>query len=260
MGRIVPAVSRALDILELFLTDDSATLGAPDIARRLELPRTTVHELVHTLLARGYLAPAAGESGRLQLGPRLHQLGGRYAERLDLAAEARRSARWAAEQCGETVHVALLEGAEVVYIAKVDSTHAVRMASAVGRRLPAHCTGVGKALLAALDEAELAALYPDGRPLSAMTSHTVTEPARLRAELAEVRKTGVATEYCESNPDVACVAAQVRDAEGQVTAALSISVPVLRWSDARAAELAEIAAAGAGDMSARLGWGGGQLH
>lgn len=160
MGRLVPAVTRALDILELFL-DGDGTLSAPDIVRRLQLPRTTVHELVTTLAARKYIVPVAGQSGRYRLGVRPYQLGARYAEYLDLAAEGQQVARTVAETCDETVHVAILEDTDVIYIAKVDSTHAVRMVSAAGRRLPAHCTSVGKMLLASLPEPEVAARFPD---------------------------------------------------------------------------------------------------
>jgi len=238
--------------LELFL-DGDGTLSAPEIVRRLQLPRTTVHELVTTLVARAYLAPVPSTPGRYRLGVRSYQLGSRYAEQLDLAAEGQQVARLVAETCDETVHVAILEGTDVIYIAKVDSTHAVRMVSAAGRRLPAHCTSVGKMLLASLPETELTARIPDGAELSAMTPNSITDPAVLRAELAEIRERGVAVECRESNPDVSCVAAPVRDRSGRVVAALSISVPMIRWSEERNAELARLAGKGAVELSERLG-------
>ncbi|GHH84141.1 transcriptional regulator [Streptomyces sulfonofaciens] len=255
MGRLVPAVTRALDILELFL-DGDGTLSAPEIVRKLQLPRTTVHELVTTLVARSYLVPLPDTPGRYRLGVRPYQLGSRYAEQLDLAAEGRQVARLVAETCDETVHVAILEDTDVIYIAKVDSTHAVRMVSAAGRRLPAHCTSVGKMLLASLPEAELAARIPDDARLSAMTPNSITDPAALRTALVEIRARGTAVESRESNPDVSCVAAPVRDRSGRVVAALSISVPMSRWSDERRAELARLAAKGAADLSERLGYRG----
>lgn len=161
MGRLVPAVTRALDILELFL-DGDGTLSAPDIVRKLQLPRTTVHELVTTLAARSYIVQVPGQPGRYRLGVRPYQLGSRYAEQLDLAAEGQQVARSVAETCDETVHVAILEGTDVIYIAKVDSTHAVRMVSAAGRRLPAHCTSVGKMLLASFPSLSSAPGSPTG--------------------------------------------------------------------------------------------------
>ncbi|WP_309055762.1 IclR family transcriptional regulator, partial [Streptomyces sp.] len=221
--------------------------------RRLQLPRTTTHELVSTLVARNYLVSVPDQPGRYRLGVRTYQLGSRYAEELDLAAEGRQVAQEVAETCGETVHVALLEDMDVIYIAKVDSTHAVRMVSAAGRRLPAHCTAVGKMLLATLPEAELEARL-DGRELTAMTPNSLTDPDALRAALAEIRILGVAVEQRESNPDVSCVAAPVRDRAGRVVAALSISVPVHRWHEERENELTALAVRGAGDLSARLGF------
>ncbi|MFE1951718.1 IclR family transcriptional regulator [Streptomyces sp. NPDC059524] len=252
MGRLVPAVTRALDILELFL-DGDGTLTAPDIVRKLQLPRTTVHELVSTLAARQYLVQEPGQPGRYRLGVRPYQLGSRYAEQLDLAAEGREVARAVAETCDETVHVAILEDTDVIYIAKVDSTHAVRMVSAAGRRLPAHCTSVGKMLLASLPEPELDARIPDDAELAGMTENSITDPAALRAHLAAIRARGVAVESRESNPDVSCVAAPVRDRTNRVVAAISVSVPMVRWSEAREAELAELVVKGAADLSERLG-------
>lgn len=251
MGRLVPALTRAMDILELFLEGDG-TLTAPDVIRRLGLPRTTVHELLSTLAARSYLVALPDQPGRYRLGVRTYQLGSRYAEQLDLAAEGQQVAREVAETCDETVHVAVLEDTDVIYIAKVDSTHAVRMVSAAGRRLPAHCTSVGKMLLAMLPQAELEARLAH-HELVAMTPGSLTDPAALRAELDRVRERGTAVEHRESNPDVSCVAAPVRDSGGRVVAALSISVPMIRWSDEREDELARLASNGANALSARLG-------
>ncbi|MER7723027.1 IclR family transcriptional regulator [Streptomyces sp. NPDC096323] len=251
MGRLVPAVTRALDVLELFL-DGDGTLSAPEVTRRLQLPRTTVHELLTTLAARSYLVTVPGQPGRYRLGVRTYQLGSRYAEQLDLAAEGQQVARQVAETCGETVHVAILEGTDVIYIAKVDSTHAVRMVSAAGRKLPAHCTSVGKMLLAALPERELDARLA-GLELTGMTPNSITDEGELRAALTSVRERGIALEHRESNPDVSCVAAPVRDRSGQVVAALSVSVPMIRWSQEREAELATLAVEGAEALSGRLG-------
>ncbi|SDK22419.1 IclR family transcriptional regulator [Streptomyces indicus] len=256
MGRLVPAVTRALDILELFL-DGEGTLSAPDITRKLGLPRTTVHELVTTLAARSYLVPVPEQPGRYRLGVRSYQLGSRYAEQLDLAAEGQRVAREVAETCDETVHVAILEDLDVIYIAKVDSIHAVRMVSAAGRRLPAHCTSVGKMLLASLPADELDARLAEAGELDAMTHNSITDHDELRSALAGIRARGIATEHRESNPDVSCVAAPVRDRAGRVVAALSVSVPMIRWTEEREEELAELAAKGARDLSESLGFRGG---
>ncbi|MFD4459014.1 IclR family transcriptional regulator [Nocardia sp. NPDC058480] len=253
MSRLVPAVTRALDILELFLTDRDA-LSAPEIVAALQLPRTTVHELISTLVTRRYLEPAG--NGRYRLGVRTHQLGSRYADQIDLISEGEHAAQRTSGLCKETVHVATLEDTSVIYIAKADSTHTVRMVSAAGRRLPAHCTAVGKMLLASLPHERLRQLYPEGRTLTAMTPNSVTDPAALFVELAETQHRGVAIEECQSNPDVSCIAAPVLDRTGNVVAAMSISVPSIRWSGQRRAELQELVIAGAAELSERLGFRG----
>jgi len=251
MGRVVPAVSRALDILELFL--DRPTLSAPEITDRLDLPRTTVHELLGTLVERAYLVPVGGQPARFRLGMRVFQLGASFADQLDLAREAQDVAHDIAAACDETVHIAVLDGADVVYIAKVDSTHPVRMVSAVGRRLPAHCTAVGKVLLSGLTPEAIEARFPRSRQLPAMTPHSITSLSRLRAELAEVRRLGVAYDHCESNDAVHCVAAPVHDHTGAMVAGMSISVPTTRWTEQRQREWSGLVARGAAALSARLG-------
>ncbi len=252
MARAVPALMRALDILELFLT--GTDYSAPEITARLGLPRTTVHELLTTLVARSYLAPDPDKPNRYRLGIRVFQLGSAFAERLDLARESQAISREVAAACDETVHVAVLDGTDVVYIAKVDSTHPVRLVSAVGRRLPAHCTGVGKMLLSGLSEEALDARYPKDRPLPAMTPRSITSPTRLKQHLAEIRQRGLAYDYCESNDAAACVAAPVYDASGAMVAAMSISVPILRWNDQRREELGHLVAEGARRLSTQLGY------
>lgn len=250
MARAVPAVERAFDVLELFLDTDE--LSAPEITAKLGLPRTTVHELVGTLGERGYLMPAGRGSNKFRLGVRGFQLGSAYAERLDLAREGGLVAEEIAERCQETVHVGVRDGTEVLYVAKVDSSHPVRMVSAVGRRLPAHCTAVGKALLAALPRTEVDELYGN-RKLKAMTEHSIATRKELRAELDQVLEAGVAREYCESNEAAACVAAPVRDHTGDVVAAISIAVPILRWNEETEAALRDLIGEGARTLSERLG-------
>jgi DNA-binding IclR family transcriptional regulator len=150
------------------------------------------------------------------------------------------------------VHVAIRDGADVIYVAKVDSTHPVRMVSATGRRLPAHVTAVGKMLLSAVSDTELEALYPNP-DLPGLTPHSIRGREQLRRALADVRRDRVAWDECESNTAVNCVAAPVYDAAGAMVAAMSISVPTVRWSAAHASRYGELVRRGAADLSARLG-------
>ncbi|MEO6821868.1 MAG: IclR family transcriptional regulator [Candidatus Nanopelagicales bacterium] len=249
--RVVPAASRALDILELFL--QAPLLSAADIVNRLGLPRTTVHELVTTLVDRRYLVRVPGQPVRYRVGVRLFQLGSVYAEELELSREAQDVATDVSAACDETVHVAVLEGADVMYIARIESTQPVRMFSAVGRRMPARCTGVGKVLLSGVSGPVLDALYPKGSPLTAMTPNSIVSHARLRAQLKEIAHRGLAYDDAESNADVQCVAAPIYDRSRAMVAAMSISVPTMRWDDVRRDQLSELVLAGARELSERLG-------
>jgi IclR family transcriptional regulator, KDG regulon repressor len=251
MARVVPAVIRALDILELFL--ERPQLSAREVTERLDLPRTTVHELLVTLEARSYLISIPGQPVQYRLGMPLFQLGAAFAGRLDLVREAQSVARDVAAACDEAVHVAVLDGADVIYLVKVDSTHPVRMVSGVGRRLPAHCTAVGKILLADLDPASLDAVLAKGT-LPGMTPDSITDPDHLRAHLERVRAEGVAVDVRESDSAMRCVAAGIRDHSGATIAAMSISAPIIRWTPQAHEERTELVREGAATLSARMGY------
>jgi IclR family transcriptional regulator, KDG regulon repressor len=137
----------------------------------------------------------------------------------------------------------------------VDSTHPVRMVSAVGRRLPAHCTAVGKVLLSGLTTEALDARYPRDRRLAGMTPHSLTSPAKLRTQVTRIRREGVAYDECESNDSVHCVAAPVHDRSGAMVAAMSISTPSIRWDETHRSEWTELVRSGAAALSRRLGHG-----
>jgi DNA-binding IclR family transcriptional regulator len=247
-------VARAVAILQLIRRD--GPLSVPEIAARLELPRSTTHELVHTLASQGCLASTSDGGHRFNLGIALHELGSAYLVGVDLAREGQRVAESISAACGETVHLASLEGVEVVYIVKADSIHAVRMVSAVGRRLPAHCTAVGKVLLSGVPEEDLVRRYGTAKALPAMTAHSIRSFRALAAELDQVRVKGLAFDHCESNPDVCCVGAPVFDHSGAMVAGMSVSVPTSRVDETWPGRLADLVSQGAHELSRRLGFQG----
>lgn len=249
----IPSVERAMKILELFL-DGRKSFSIPEIVDHLNLPRSTAHELVRTLVNLGYLSPARRNSRKFALGLKVFELGGAYASNLDLAREGQDIARAIATKCGETVHVGILENTDIVYIAKVDSIHRVRLISAVGRRIPAHLTALGKMLLSALSDREVKNLYGGAVKLVGMTSSSITTMSRLLDELATIRRRGVAFDNSESTLDVQCVAAPVFNHEGKMVAAMSISVPITRMNLKRRKELTGIIGGGAAELSAHLGY------
>jgi DNA-binding IclR family transcriptional regulator len=253
MAKIITSVKRALEILELFL-GGADSISMPEITDRLKMPRTTVHDLVQTLLAYDYLERTDGQQHRYKLGLRVFELGSAYAAKLDIAEIGQVIAKKVSAACDETVQMAILDGTEAVFIIREDSSHILRLVSMVGTRLPAHCTAVGKMLLSALSEQQLAALYKDGDHLPGMTANSITSLSRLRNELADIRKRGYAYDDCESNPDARCVSAPIYDRKGKICAAMSITVPVTRMKAARKMELVEIVRGGAEELSRRLGY------
>ncbi len=252
MARLTPAVLRTLDILELFV-DGPTALSAADVVRETELPRSTVHELLTTLVSREYLQKNE-DSGAYTLGVKLLHLGNAYAERFDLLGAANTVARELSEQLKETVSVAIRQGSSVFYLAKIESHSLSMIPSAIGQRLPASATGVGKALLSALSDDELANLYPEPKNLPTLTEHSIRTLPELIKELAATRERGYALDRAESAPGLFCVAACVRGVEGTVAAAISTSVPQIRWEQRPEAEWAAPVLAAAAQLSAQLGY------
>jgi IclR family KDG regulon transcriptional repressor len=250
--RKIPSIQRAFDVLELFLQGTRA-LSVPEIVARLNFPRTTVYEIVNTLLACGYLTTVEGQPNRVSLGFKLFELGSAYADNFDLISEGRRVAMDLVAECDETVQMAVRDRTEAVFVAKVDCSRLVRLVSTVGSRLPAHCTGVGKMLLSALPNEEIVDLYRGQRQLTKMTANSITSVSELLKELEMIRRRGLAYDDCESNIDVRCVAAPVYDGRSQMVAAMSFSVLITRMSLSRQDELAGIIRKGAEELSRRLG-------
>jgi IclR family KDG regulon transcriptional repressor len=248
----VKSAARVLDIFELLVQHPSG-LSLSEICSVLELPKSSAHALLLTLVKRGYLREGRRERS-YRLGPALFEIGSAYISSTDLISDGQAIVSEVARTCDETVHLAVLDGADVLYVVKEEGTRTIRMVSAVGKRFPAHGTGVGKILLSALDDEALAERFPAGRPLAALTPKTITDPEVLRAEVAAIRSRGYALDYEESTPGLCCVAAPVYGAAGSIVAGMSISVPNMRFSPARRDELLALVLAHANRLSAILGF------
>lgn len=218
------ATARVLDILEkLSVKREGLTLT--DLSHMLAAPKSSLFPIVHTLEERHYLHQDEG-SGRYTIGSGCWILGAAFAADggLEPIIEIMKKI---VEQCQETCQLGRLDGGNVLYIEKEDSSQTIRMISQVGNRLPANATAIGKALLSGLTDDEIRSLYADGLPR--LTENTVTEMDTLLAQLAEVRASGMATEREESTPQLACWAVPLRR-QDKVFAALSVSVPLFRCS------------------------------
>jgi DNA-binding IclR family transcriptional regulator len=156
-------------------------------------------------------------------------------------------------QTGESAQVGVLDGHEVVYVDRLESAHSLRLFTETGRRVPVHCTSSGKVLLAYLPEAGRHAVLR-AAPLTALTPHTITDPGRLAAELARVRRRGWAEAVNEREIGVASIAAPIRDVTGAVVAAISIGVPLARCGVVALRRQAPVIVEAAEAASRRLGW------
>ena len=247
----VTALLHGLAVLDLF-GRDRTVVGVVDIAKNLGVHRSTASRLAATLASAGYLE-IAGEPGRYRLAPKLATLGELAAVGTDLRRAADGPLRDLVAQLGETAHLGILEGTEAVTIDVIDGWQTVRMHSWVGKRSPAHCSSIGKALLAELSPEEFAVRYPDPG-LEARTPATITRRDALREHLDLVRARGYAEDLEELEEHLCCVAAPVTGRTGSVVASISISGPVSRLRDpAVLATAADAVRATARQISARLG-------
>jgi len=245
------SVRNAARLLKVFLSREES-IGVSELARRLDLGKSTVHRLLTTLAAEG-LIEQDHATGGYRLGLVVFELGEAVRVHLDLHAAAGPVLASLREQTGESSQVGVLDGAQVVYVDRLESSQSLRLFTETGRRVPAHCTSSGKVLLAHLPEADLTALLAS-MDLTAHTPHTVTEPAALRSELDRVRRRGWSEAVNERELGVASVAAPVRDSSGTVVAAISIGAPVIRLAAARRRELGALVVEAGEAVSRRLGW------
>lgn len=221
----VKSAERVLRLIDL-LAQAGDGLTFSELLEELGWPRSSLHGLVVTMVEHGYLTLDA-ETRRYRIGVRLWEVGQVYVEARDLERTCRPVMDRARDTLQETIHLAVLDGLETVYIAKVEAGQPVTLASRIGGRLPAYCVGLGKAMLAGLSDTELERRF-DGVRLHPYTDSTITTLADLRTELEEIRSQGYAVDNGEYTPEIWCVAIPIHDHTGEVVAATSVSIPDMR--------------------------------
>ncbi len=226
-------------------------IGVSELARQTGLNPSNVHRTLQTWAHLGFVAQDAS-SGAYHCTLRLFEWGSRVADGIDVRRLAREPLARLAHQTQETIHLSVLEGADIVYLEKIDSPQPVRAYSEVGGRAPAHCVATGKALLAHAGEAALAALpQPFPRP----TKRTVAHLPALRAQLQQVRRAGYAVNREEWRLGVSGLGAPVFDQSGRAVAAVGLSAPSARLDDTRIRQLGQALAATAQEITLALGGG-----
>lgn len=245
----IRVIDRAMALLQCF-TLDAADLTLADLAARAGISRPTAHRLLSSLVHYRFLEQDP-VTRRYRLGLGLLELGQLVLERLRLAEVARPSLEQLVKVTGETSYLGVLDEAMTMYVAKVEGTFAMRLESSIGSRHPSHCTALGKVLLAGY-EGGVEELYPDP-VLPTMTTRSISDLETLKLEIERVRRTGWAFDDEEYEDGARCIAAPVLDHTGSVVAAVSVSGPVSRFTDAQVDLLsAELLGAGR-EISAALG-------
>lgn len=219
----VKSADRTLEVLEV-LAVSPRPRALTELAHELGIPKSSLHGIIRTMLARGWVeADATGT--RFGLGVRALQVGAAYVDADDAVGLLGSLLDELAQQFGETVHLGRLDGHHVVYLAKRESVHPLRLFSAIGRRLPAHATALGKALLAERRDDEVDRILT--WPLPRLTAHTLIDPATLHADLARARAVGYAVDREENSEGIVCFGVALR-LHTPATDAISVSMPVSR--------------------------------
>ncbi len=247
---MVESADRVLRVLESFGPGErDVSLG--EIAERLNLPKSSVHRLLATLIGHQFVERNP-ETRRYRLGIRLFELGSAAIHERGLHSAAHPALEELSRNTGETCHLAVLSGTEAVYVSKLDGPSSIIMSSRVGGRAPCHATSIGKVLTAWAGEDLFRLLC--SRPLRPYTPHTIPTVKAFEAELARVREQGYALDLEEFEEGLRCIAAPVRDHSGRVVAALGIAGPRRRFEDSQLAALVPIVVEAAGQLSRNLGY------
>ncbi|KIL41479.1 IclR family transcriptional regulator [Gordoniibacillus kamchatkensis] len=225
----VPAVEKADAVLQA-IADRPHRLRLIDLSAELGIHKSSLFSLLATMEALRWVIK--DDADTYALGSAMARFGGAYARHNDLVRAFHREAPAAAAAIGETVQLARLEGTEVLYLAKEEVPSPIRLASDPGMKFPAHATALGKALLSGRSERELHALYPEPQ-LQPLTPYGITAVEALLQEVEQARRGGCAFDLQEAVIGFCCVAAPIRDARGDIAAAVSASMPVHMWESKR---------------------------
>ncbi|HDZ49680.1 hypothetical protein LCGC14_2268790 [marine sediment metagenome] len=245
------ALDKSLAILEM-LSQENSPLSIAELSKKLGIYPSTIHRILDTLRYWRYVEQDS-DTQKYQLGLKVLELGMAKLQGMELVKEAASYLKELQSQSNETVHLAILDEGKVLYLDKEESSHSIRMVSQVGGRLPAHCTGLGKVLLAYLDEEEQEKVIEE-KGLFRFTENTITNKRKLKEELSKVREQGFAEDRGEHEKDVRCLAVPIKDHRGTVIAAVSLSAPAFRMNASKKRKLREILLQAGEDISKRLGY------
>jgi DNA-binding IclR family transcriptional regulator len=243
-------VTKAIYIVEILASKADVGISLAELSSLINMPKSSTHRYLGTLQELG-LAERKDDD-RYCLGAKVIEIAGAFLAKSDLRNESQLVMKELAEKTGETIHLAIPSAREIVYIAKIESPHALGLSSHIGSRLPMYCTSLGKAILAFSNPDLLDAVLLDD--LKARTAHTNTSSTTLRAELVNIRSQGFALDDEENETGIRCVGAPVLDYSGKAIAAISISGPCERVTLELAMDLGPLVWESAKRISKRWGY------
>jgi len=247
----VQVLDRAINILEFIGRQSNGEAGLPELSAAMKLHKTTTHRIAHVLESRGLLRRGL-DSNRYRLGLHLYDLGCQALDHVNIRDEARPLMTRLTFEVGETVHLALLDRAEVLYIERVEAQRSLTMGSKLGARNPVYCTALGKAILAFSPETEVDQILASCR-MEARTRNTITNVLALKRELERIRDRGFAIDDEEIEDGIRCIAAPILNADNRAVAAMSVSGPSSRISPDRFQLIGKTMLKAAQDLSTRIG-------
>jgi DNA-binding IclR family transcriptional regulator len=254
LGRAKPqrlsSVATAARLLKTF-TEGEAEIGVTTLSKRLGVAKSTVYRLASTLVSEGMLEQNR-ENDKYRLGLALFGLGALVRQRMNVSTEARPHIFALREATNETVHLAVPDGPQIIYVYDLESTQAIRQRANLGERKPAFCSAEGRAMLAFAGPDAVNAIIASG--LLPRTPFTDTDPAHLLSALEQVRQKGYAREDEQCEIGMRSLAAPIRDADGRVVAAVGVAGPTQRLSEEVLANFAPLVVNTAHLISARLGY------
>lgn len=247
----VQVLDRTFEIIDT-LSETPSKLSVTEVAERLGLHKSTAHRLLMVLESKRFVErDEAG--GKYCLGSRFMELGLSVLSRLDVYEVAKPHLHTLVEEVGETAHMGLLRGGEVISVVNVESSQTLRTPVTVGTRTPVHCSSLGKALLAFSSPDAIDIFLKEGT-LKAYTSNSITTLRRFREELNVTRTRGYSLDNEEREEGLRCIGAPVRNSHGDVIAAISIAGPTFRIQNDRISTLALAVMETAARISASLGY------
>jgi len=244
------SVARAFAILDVLASKGETGIPLLEISKHLGMSKSTTYRYLVTLEKLGTVE--RDEKDRFRLGIKLVELAGPILSNNDLRNQSNAILGELAAQTQETVHLGVPSEIEVVYIAKVDSSHSIQMHSSIGTRVPMYCTALGKAILAHASSTLVEQVI--GHGLTRRTPHTITSSEALRVELERVRAQGFSVDAEENEIGVCCVGAPVFNYDGKVIGAISISGPTQRITGERRLELEPLVREASRRISKRMGY------